>query len=172
MQAQQAEAAIVNDVRIAYGCCVGSWEKFQSNVVPFTEARGRRVIATSGHTGIVQAYNMMLDAVVGWKLDAFVLLHDDLEIVDPNAEEKFMVALEDRDVGLVGVAGGGGDSIYWWNHNPVGHQWTDVRHIDFGLRSGDVTLIEGSCMVLSPWLIRYLRFDQRFTGWHGYDEIG
>lgn len=156
---------------IAYGCCVGSWEKFQRNVVPRTE--NRRVIASSGHLGIVAAYNMILEAVQDeHDLEALVLLHDDLELLDPDAEAKLTAPLADPTVGLVGVAGGGGDSIYWWNHSPVGHQRTDVRLIDFGTREGDVTLIEGSVMVLSPWVVRNLRFDPRFTWFHGYDEIG
>jgi len=48
-----------------------------------------------------------------------------------------------------------------------------VRLIDFGTRAGEVTLIEGSLMVLSAWTVDNLRFDEaRFTGFHGYDEIG
>lgn len=27
-------------------------------------------------------------------------------------------------------------------------------------------------MVLSPWVVEHVRFDPRFTGFHGYDEIG
>lgn len=156
---------------IVYGCCTNNWTKFATHVAPRTA--DRRVIATSGHSGIVGAYNMLLDAAGRYDdLEALILLHDDLELVDPDAERKLVEPLEDPSVALVGVAGGGGDSIYWWNHSPVGHQRTDVRLIDFGPRAGDVTLIEGSCMVLSPWLVQTLRFDERFVGFHGYDEIG
>lgn len=161
---------------VAYGCCVGSWEKFGRYVAPWIQ--GKPMHATSGWSGIVSAYNMIMDNVSGEcrspspELQALILMHDDLEILDPDAEAKFVAALAMPDVELVGVAGGGGDSIYWWNHNPIGHQRTDQRLIDFGPRAGDVTLIEGSIMALSPWLIRNLRFDPRFTGWHGYDEIG
>lgn len=130
------------------------------------------MVALAGQPGIVPAYNTIIDAYAGRELDALILLHDDLELTDPDAEAKLLAPLADPDVGLVGVAGGGGDSIYWWNHNPVGHQLTDVMNIDFGQREGDVTLIEGSVMVLSPWLLANLRFDLRFTGYHGYDEIG
>lgn len=157
---------------IVYGCCVGSWDKFHQWVAPKTE--GRVVIATSGHTGIVKAYNFMLDTVAGWEdVEALILLHDDLELLDPEAEAKLVAPLEDPDVGLVGVAGGGTGSLYWWTHQPViGHQRTDVQDIDFGQREGDVTLVEGSVMVLSPWVVENLRFDPQFTWFHGYDEIG
>jgi hypothetical protein len=158
---------------IGYGSCVGSWDKFAANVAPRT--RDRPMIALAGQPGIVTAYNTIIDAY-SWpyqdELDALILLHDDLEITDPDAEAKLLAPLADPDVALVGVAGGGGDSIYWWNHEPVGHQLTDVMNIDFGQREGEVTLIEGSVMVLSRWTLTHLRFDPRFTGFHGYDEIG
>jgi hypothetical protein len=158
---------------IGYGCCVGSWDKFTANVAPRT--RDRPMVALAGQSGIVRAYNAIIDAY-SWpaqgNLDAVILLHDDLEITDPDAETKLLAPLADPDVALVGVAGGGGDSLYWWNHEPVGHQLTDVMNIDFGTREGEVTLIEGSLMVLSPWLLTHLRFDAQFTGYHGYDEIG
>jgi len=156
---------------ILYGCCVGSWDKFNRYVAPYTA--GRRLIVKFGYSGIVRPYNELLDTARGYDdLEALILLHDDLEFIDPEAEKKLVAPLVDPNVALVGVAGGGGESIYWWNHEPVGHQRTDVRLIDFGPREGDVTLIEGSVMVLSPWLVRNLRFDPRFTWFHGYDEIG
>lgn len=156
----------------AYGCCVGSWSKFNKNVLGSVPA-DRLLFATSGNTGIVKAYNGILEmARHHADLDGLILLHDDLEMFDPHAEFKFSAALTEPGVELVGVAGGGGSSLYWWEHNPVGHQLTDVMFIDFGARTGDVTLIEGSCMVLSPWVIEHVRFDSRFTGFHGYDEIG
>jgi hypothetical protein len=130
------------------------------------------MIATSGHSGIVVAYNMILDAVADRDVEALILMHDDLELTDPNAEAKLLAPLADPNVALVGVAGGGGKSLYWWEHSPIGHQRTDVMDIDFGRREGEVTLVEGSVMVLSPWLISNLRFDSRFTYFHGYDEIG
>ena len=160
--------------RIAYGCCVGSWDKFRRYVHPRVDGRGR-VITMWGYDSIVAAYNSILDAVTEPNQslpDALILLHDDLELTDPNAEDKFLSILRsDDNIALVGVAGGGGDSLYWWEHDPVGHQQTDVMNIDFGRRTGDVTLIEGSCMVFSPWAMLELRFDPRFDDFHGYDEI-
>jgi hypothetical protein len=180
LPALEVDQGVAHVVNVAYGCCVGSWDKFTRYVAPRAARHERRVIATSGHDGIVAPYNMMLDTVMHWgvsqlslpQLDALVLVHDDLEILDPRAEEKFLEALAEPGVELVGVAGGGGRSLYWWEHAPVGHQLTDVMNIDFGQHVGDVELVEGSVMVLSPWLIQNLRFDIRFTGWHGYDEIG
>lgn len=156
---------------IVYGCCVGSWEKFSRYVAP--RLTGRRAIAKFGYPGIVQPYNEILDTIQEWDdLEALILLHDDLELIDPDAERKLVAPFADPDVVITGVAGGGGGSLYWWEHSPIGHQMTDVANIDFGAREGVVTLVEGSVMALSPWLIRNLRFDPRFTWFHGYDEIG
>lgn len=157
---------------IAVGCCVGSWEKFNRWVVPW--AAEHRLIAKAGYPGIVQAYNEILDVAAGWPdLDALILMHDDLEVTDPDALTKLCAPFADPDVALVGVAGGGAGSLYWWTHAPViGHQRTDIRLIDFGQREGDVTLLEGSLLVFAPWAVRTFRFDPRFTWFHGYDEIG
>lgn len=155
---------------LAYGCCVGSWKKLCAYVLPKTGARP--VTALSGQTSISVAYNTILDAWTGRGLGALVLLHDDLEIIDPDAEAKILAAARAPDVALVGVAGGRNcRSLAWWNYETVGWQLTDSGPLDFGPRTGDVQQIEGSFMVFSPWAIDNLRFDTRYPGFHGYDEI-
>lgn len=154
---------------IGYGCTVGSWEKLRRNVIPRTT--GRALFALSGQTALTVAYNAILDAYQGRDLDAVILLHDDLDIIDPDAEEKFLKALT-PDVALVGVCGGKGDStLAWWTSETVGHQMTDSGMLDFGARAGDVAFIEGSIMVFSPWAVEHLRFDERYPGFLGYDDI-
>jgi len=70
------------------------------------------------------------------------------------------------------VAGGKGDqTLAWWESEKVGHQMTDSGLLDFGPRSGDVAFIEGSVMVFSPWAVEHLRFDERYPGFLGYDDI-
>jgi len=157
-------------VVIGYGVCVGSWERFQRYVTPRV---GSHVIAVSGYTSIAVAYNMILNTYRDRKFSAVVLLHDDLEITDPDAEEKFMLAAADgADVALVGVAGGRGEgSLAWWNWETIGHQRVDSGVLDFGEREGDVDAIEGSVMMFSRWAIENLRFDTQYPGFHGYDEI-
>lgn len=154
---------------IGYGCCVGSWDKFATNVAP--QVAGP-VMAVSGHTSICAAYNAILDYYRNWSLEALVLLHDDLEIVDPAFEDKLRTALADG-VAIAGVAGGpAGGSLAWWNAaGCVGHQMTDAGLLDFGPRSGDVAIVDGSIMALSPWAVQNLRFDERYDGFHGYPDI-
>jgi hypothetical protein len=159
---------------IAYGCCVGSWDKFQQHVLPRVDGP---TVALSGQTSICAAYNAILDAHRPRRPDAVVLLHDDLEITDPDFEAKVLAAVAEPDVALVGVCGGRGRStLSWWESPCIGHQMTDSGLIDFdadapGPREGDVAFIEGSLMVFSPWAVENLRFDLRYPAFLGYDDV-
>lgn len=157
-------------VVIGYGTCVGSWDKLHRNVVP--RVAGQPLFALSGQTQLTVAYNTILDGFVGRGLDAVVLLHDDLEIVDPHVEEKVLKALADPDVAIVGVCGGTGDqTLAWWTSPTLGHQMTDSGMLDFGERAGDVAFAEGSFLAFSPWAVDNLRFDPRYPGFLGYDDV-
>lgn len=152
-----------------YGCCVGSWDKFEQYVVPRND---RLAMALSGQRSISEAYNRMIEVAAQERVDALVLQHDDLEIIElPDSfENKILDAVARPNVALVGVAGGG-PSMSWWNINPIGHQLTDSGPLEFGnARAGDVHIIEGSLMVLSPWAISHLRFDESYQ-FLGYDDI-
>lgn len=161
---------------IAYGCCVGDWGRFTRNVVASVPA-GRSLIGLQGATSLAAGYNQIIEAYRRSRdvrdLEAVILVHDDLEITDPNAEEKFLKALDAPDVALVGVAGGKGrDSLLWWNSEKVGHQTTDSGLLDFGPREGDVAFLDGSILVLSPWALWNLSFDERYPDFRsGYDDI-
>lgn len=160
-------------VVVAYGCCVGSRERYQRYVEPRIPKNSQYVYMIE-QTSIAECYNAILDALYcECGLDAVVLLHDDLEITDPNAEVKFLAALAtDPEIALVGVAGGYGvGSLAWWNANTVGHQQIESGLLDFGPRTGYVDILEGSILVFGPWAIENLRFDTRFAGFHGYDDV-
>jgi hypothetical protein len=156
---------------VAYGCCVGSWERFNRYVLP--AAGEAPVLGLSGQTSIADAYNVMLRwAAAAEDIEMLILQHDDLEITDPDHVAKFAAAFEaDEEAHLLGVAGGNArGGLAWWNHDPVGHQRTDAMMIDFGPRAGPVDLVEGSLLAFSPWAIENVRFDSR-PGFHGYDAV-
>lgn len=159
--------------KIGYGCCVGSWDKFHKYVEPFVI--DRPVMLAYNQKSISVAYNAILDAFRVYELDAVILIHDDLEMIDPSTEQKVLDAFDNfgdpfvDDVALVGVAGGG-PSMNWWNINPIGHQSTDSLMLDFGQRTGEVDMIEGSFMAFSRWAIQELRFDERYE-FLGYDDV-
>lgn len=154
-------------VVVEYGVCVGSWDKYRQNVAPYTA--GRTVHTRYGETSICAAYNSIIaDTAAG---SVLILLHDDLELIDPAGEEKILAAM-DPTVALVGVCGGKGDrALSWWNSETVGHQLTDSGMLDFGPRTGDVAFIEGSLMAFTPWAVQNLRFDETYPGFLGYDDI-
>jgi len=157
-------------VVIRYGACVGSWERIARWVAPRVE--GREFVGLDNQSSIAVAYNTILDGYAAGGDGPVVLLHDDLEIVDPDAEAKLLEALAGPNVALVGVCGGTSDaSLAWWNGPTVGHQQINGRMLDFGPRTGDVAILEGSILAFSPWAVRHVRFDERFPGFHSYDEV-
>lgn len=156
--------------RVAYGCVSNSLDRVERYVLPRVGDRDLTVLWNQ--TSLTRAYNFILNAYMWEDVDMLVLLHDDLEIIDPDAETKLLTALTQRDVALVGVAGGVcRGTLAWWNGITVGHQLTDSGMLDFGPRSGDVDLLEGSLLAFGHRTVKDLRFDERFTGFHGYDEI-
>lgn len=156
-------------MRVGYGCCVGSWERFAANVVS-RAMPGAAVLGLSGQTSIADAYNDIMVAFAGRGLDMVILQHDDLEILDPDHVAKFAAAFE-AGADIVGVAGGSArGGLAWWNHDPIGHQDTDARMIDFGARTGRVDLLEGSILAISTIGPCSRGFISR-PGFHGYDEI-
>lgn len=159
--------------KIGYGCCVGTWDKFYRYVMPRIP-RDRPVLTASNQTSISVAYNAILDGFKVYDLDAVILIHDDLEMIDPATEEKVLrrFATNDgtnEDIAIIGVAGGG-PSMAWWNIDPRGHQQTDSGPVVFGPHSGYVDIVEGSFMAFSPWAIQELRFDERYE-FLGYDDV-
>lgn len=154
---------------IAYGAAVGDWYRFASNMAQ--RAHGQLVMALYGQPSMAVAVNTILDAHKGKGHDALVLVHDDLEITDPLFEHKVLSALMGQDVALVGVAGGG-PQLRWWEHDPIGHQMTDSGMVDFGRRTGDVDMLEGSVIAFSPWAVEHLRVDERYTDFRsGWDDV-
>lgn len=157
-------------MKIGYGCCVGSWSKFHGYVEPRI-SDDRPILTASNQTSISVAYNAILDGFRVYDLDAVILIHDDLEMIDPHTEDKVLAELEIHpNAAIVGVAGGG-PSMSWWNVNPIGHQLTDSSMLEFGgQRHGLVDIVEGSFMAFSPWAIQQLRFDERYE-FLGYDDV-
>lgn len=164
-------------MKMAYGVCVGSWDRLRANVIP--HIGDSPLLALSGQTSIAVAYNLILDACCNRGYEVVVLIHDDLEIIDPDIDAKLKAALADPDVALVSVAGGQQpinqtEVLAWWDIPPcIGHQVTDSYLIDFGERTGEIDTPEGSFLAFGPWAIEHLRFDAGIPGFHGYDvDIG
>lgn len=156
---------------LRYGVCVGSDEVYRRCARRGLERLGvlDRVDEVRGASSIFEAYN----SIVSGARDSvgLVLLHDDFEIRDPSFEEKVLAELASPDVAILGVLGAREpQSLKWWRSPRVGHM-PDV-HGDKLLGGGchDVDVVDGALLVLSPWALRHLRFDEAtFRGFHGYD---
>jgi hypothetical protein len=148
---------------------------------------GAEVIANAAAGSIFRSYNLIMDAVAGREdLEALVLLHQDAEITDPGFCAKLRESLRDPQVGVVGCVGAiGVRSIAWWEGSVT---WASFvhRYGELGggelpafswngeqmpayARTGEVDTVDGFVLVLSPWTVRNIRFDEGLGQLHGYD---
>jgi len=145
------------------------------------------VLARAAAGSIYKSYNLVLDEAANLDgLEALVMLHQDAEIVDADFCRKVRESLAEPDVGVVGAVGAVGvRSIAWWDGSVT---WASFSHRydEFGggafpgfcwagekqppySQLGEVDTIDGFIMVLSPWVVRNLRFDESLGQLHGYD---
>jgi hypothetical protein len=145
------------------------------------------VIAHQTAGSLFRNYNLLLDKAGAYDdLEALVLLHQDVEMVDPDFAAQVRGALSDPDVAIVGCAGAVGvRSIAWWQGALTWagliHRYQEYGGGDFPAISwrpeavpsyastGEVDSIDGFVMALSPWAVRELRFDESLGKLHGYD---
>jgi len=177
---------------IVFGCAVTQPEAYERWAAPGI-ARAREpdsvVYANSSPGSIFRAYNLLLDLAARHDdLEALVLLHQDVEIADGAFCAKVRQALSDPEVGVVGAVGGlDARSLAWWEgsvtwgsfvHRYYEHGGGEVRV--FGMeedparrppyaRMGEVDTLDGVLLVLSPWSVRSLRFDETLGQFDGYD---
>lgn len=133
-------------------------------------------------------YNLMLDLARDEPdLEALVIVHQDTELLeDEHFCTKVREALADPDVAIAGCVGAiGVRSIAWWEGAVT---WASFIHRYEEIGGGDITAmtfsesmapsfaqlgevdsIDGFVMVLSPWAVHNLRFDESLGRLHGYD---
>jgi len=145
------------------------------------------VFAHQSAGSLFRNYNLLLDKARAHEdLEALVLIHQDAELVDPDFIPKLRKALSDADVAIIGCAGSVGvRSIAWWQGAltwaGLTHRYPEYGGGDFPaiswrpeavpsyVTTGEVDSIDGFVMVLSPWAVRELRFDESLGKLHGYD---
>jgi hypothetical protein len=136
---------------------------------------------------IFASYNALLDkAAASEDLEALVLVHQDAEIVDRDFCARARHALSDPNVGVVGCVGAiDVRSIAWWEgsvtlasfvHRYDDHGGGDLPAFSWVwdeappyARLGEVDTLDGFVLVLPPWTVRNLRFDESLGQFHGYD---
>lgn len=160
---------------IAFASCVAKPEVFSARALP-----GLRRVAEpdfvfaelSTTTSILEAYNEALDHFAGvGDLEALVLLHEDTELLDPEFPALVRAALADPEVAIVGAVGARDvASLAWWEGEMAGGVMETRGRIDHGFDRTDVDAVDGLLLILSPWAVRNLRFDEAtYTGFHAYD---
>jgi Glycosyltransferase like family len=145
------------------------------------------VLAHRSIGSVFRNYNFILgEARKRDDLEALVLIHQDAELVDPDFCEIIRTELRDPDVALIGCAGAVGvRSIAWWEG---GVTWAGFNHryeelgggdlpamtwdreqIPPYVATGEVDSIDGFVIVLSPWAVNEVEFDETMGDLHGYD---
>jgi GT2 family glycosyltransferase len=173
-----------------FGCVIGSDEKYAGWAKPSIEAVAEpdtAVIGLTGQTSIFEAYNdILVRAAKQADLEGVILVHDDVEIADPDLLEKLRRSFADPKVGIVGAIGGVGvNSVSWWecekHYGSITWDWLmddSRRHLfdesmfrlQFQETPAAVDVVDGLLLAISPRGARELRFDEDLgLGFHGYD---
>lgn len=141
------------------------------------------VLAFAPVNPMARAMNLLLDAAAAHEdLEALVLLGSHTEILDPELLAKVRAALAPDDVALAGFAGSAGSpTLAWWEQPivcaPIVHSYAEhgggvlpgFAWAPTSQPPADADALDGSLLVLSPWAVRNLRFDEALRIGHGTD---
>jgi hypothetical protein len=165
----------------AFGCAIASERDYSRYALRGIRRAGEPdsvVVERRGQSCIFRAYNSMIDEVRDLAdLEALVLLHEDTEIGSSDFATRVRGLFVDPLVAVVGAIGGiDVFSLAWWDG--AGRGRVAAPRIerragilsDSGVAAGEVDAVDGLILVLSPWAVRQLRFDESLgPGFHGYD---
>jgi len=175
---------------IAFGTSITKPEVFRRSAEPGIRRAaepGSQVLAGPATGSIFHSYNAILDRAAQLEdLEALVLVHQDTELVDADLCAKVRDALADPLVGIVGCVGAiGVRSIAWWEASVTlasfinryeEHGGGDLHSFSWAwddappyAHTGEVETLDGFLLVLSPWAVREIRFDEGLGDFHGYD---
>lgn len=96
------------------------------------------MVHSPGQRGIAAVHNdFVAQARSNDDCEALVLVHEDVEIIDPLYREKILAVVAEPDVGICGVIGGAGlESIAWWDARArAGRVRVAIRVVEFGSRT-------------------------------------
>jgi Glycosyltransferase like family len=172
---------------IAFGCSIIMPEVYERRAkvgIELAAEPDSQIYTHAACGSVARSFNLMLDRAAALDdLEALVLLHEDVEIVDRDFCAKLRRALEDSQVAVVGCVGARDvRDIAWWDGSVTwtsatyhygelgGGQLLWTRDGGEAVRApGEVDSVYGVVLVLSPWVVRSLRFDESIGILHGYD---
>ena len=171
---------------IAFGSVIADAEAYRRFAEPGIRraAEADSQVHAFGAVGTVcRGYNLLLDAAAAHDdLEALVLVDPRAEIADPDFCAKARAALRDPEVAIAGPVGARNvRTIAWWEGDvscaPVVHRYHEHGGGEVagyawarpGAPLGEVDSLDGFLLVLSPWAVRSIRFDESLHTGHGYD---
>ncbi len=175
---------------IAFGSAITKPDVYRDNArvgIDRAAEPDSEVYALPSEGSIFHNYNLLMErAAAREDLEALVLVHQDAELVDEDFCARIREVLRDPEVGVVGCVGAVGvRSIAWWEgsvaqasfvHRFEEHGGGDLPSFSWDwdqappyARVGEVDTIDGFVLVLSPWVVQSIRFDESLGQFHGYD---
>jgi hypothetical protein len=174
---------------IAFGCPITdttAYARYAEPGIKLAAEPDSETLTYLSPDSIFRAYNLFCDKAAAFdELEALVLIHQDAEIADPGFCDKVRAALADPEVAIAGCTGAVGvrsiayweGAVTWASHT---HRFEELggselpgiswpEEIPSYTRTGEVDTIDGVLIVMSPWAVRSLRFDESLGNLHGYD---
>ncbi len=171
---------------IAFGLSVAEAEPYRRYSGPGIARAAEQdseIYAFASVGTIGRTYNLILEAAARRDdLEALALVHPHVEIAGAGFCAEVRRALSDPDVAVAGCVGATGvRSLAWWRGSVLSAEIVHRYHHHGGgelegfawarpqRRGGEVDSIDGFLMVLSPWAVRNLRFDETLIHGYGFD---
>jgi len=171
---------------IAFGCSITMSDVYAACAEPGIARAAEddsRTFALQAVGPLARTYNLILKKAAALDdLEALVLIHQDAEITDPMFLSQVRRVFRDPQVGVIGAVGVRGDvGIAWWDgelvYASIGYRYGEAGggyrdRLGWeppGQEPGEVDAVYGVVLVLSPWVVRNLRFDETLGLTHGYD---
>ena len=151
-------------------------EMFRTVALPGVEGVAEpdsQVWVREGYDSIQRPYNEMLDRASKLDdLEALILVHQDLELLDDSLIDRVRPLLAEPRVGLIGLFGGRDIPAHTWSETAdrYGRSMTPTIAIHHSRGAHEVEVVDGALLVIAPWVVRMVRFDERLArDFHGYD---
>ncbi len=171
---------------IAFGSSISGAEAYRRYAEPGIRRASEpdsEILAYAAVEPVARTYNLILDAASRLdELEALVLVHPHTEILQSDFCARVRSALADAEVGAVGCTGARNvTSIAWWEGEVVsgnvrqryeehgGGEVPTVRWANHLDPPAEVEVLDGQLLILSPWAVRHIRFDETLLLGHGFD---
>jgi len=171
---------------IAFGAAITKpepYERYAERGIRLAAEGDSAMLVFAAVGPVARTYNLILaDAAGRDDLEALVLVHPHMEIADADFCHTVRQALRDPRVGVIGCLGAARvRSIAWWegmvSMGRVVHRYGEYGGGDLPAWSWthpqgapqEVDGVDGALLVLSPWAVRNVRFDESLVMNYGFD---